>query len=264
MSVSVSPDGKSYAIDLQGSLWIVAVTGGRATLITDYFNDARQPAWSPDGKKLAYFAFREGGYDLWTVAADGTGAKRLTEGAYDDREPAWSPDGRTIAFSSDRLGKGGANYNIWTLDTATGTLAQISSDPGEDRMPSWSPDGKEIAYASTRPSGAALWITTLATNTERSLKAVPGARLDAPSFGPSGQLAYVVADAKGSRLEVDGRHVSGDENVFPFRVSWQPGGSYAYVSDGKIRQRSGSRLTTINFDARLEVTRPSYTRAKHD
>jgi Tol biopolymer transport system component/imidazolonepropionase-like amidohydrolase len=264
MSVSVSPDGKSYAIDLQGSLWIVSAPGGRATLITDYFNDARQPAWSPDGKRLAYFAFREGGYDLWTVAADGTGAKRLTEGAYDDREPAWSPDGRTIAFSSDRLGKGGADYNIWTLDTATGTLTQITSDAGEDRMPSWSPDGKEIAYASTRPSGSALWITTLATQTERSLKAVPGARLDAPSFGPSGQLAYVVADAKGSRLEVDGRHVSGDENVFPFRVSWQPSGSYAYVSDGKIRQRSGSRVTTIPFDARLEVTRPNYTRAKHD
>lgn len=264
MSVSVSPDGRMFAIDLQGSLWLVPARGGRARLLTDYFNDARQPAWSPDGRKLAYFAFREGGYDLWTVNADGSGARRLTVGVYDDREPAWSPDGRTIAFSSDRLGKGGANYNIWTIDTGTGDIAQITSDAGEDRMPSWSPNGQEIAYASTRSAGAALWITTLSNGSERSLKAIAGARLDAPSFGPGGQLAYVVADAKGSRLEIDGTTVSAAENVFPFRVSWSANGSFTYVSDGKIRQRSGSRLTTIPFDARLEVTRPSYTRAKHD
>lgn len=264
MSVAAAPDGKSFAVDLQGSLWIIPAKGGRATLITDYFNDARQPTWSPDGKTLAYFAFREGGYDLWTVAADGTSAKRLTEGTYDDREPTWSPDGKTIAFSSDRLGRGGPSYNIWTLDTTTGTLTQITSDPGEDRMPTWSPDGTQIAYSSTRGPQSALWATTLATATERSLKAIEGARLDAPSFGPAGQLAYVVADARGSRLEIDGTPVSAQENVFPFRVSWQANGTYTYVSDGKIRQRSGARLTTIPFTARLEVTSPEYVRAKHD
>ena len=263
MSVSASPDGSSLAVDLQGSLWIIPAKGGRATPITDYFNDARQPAWSPDGKTLAYFAYREGGYDLWTVKADGSGARRLTEGTYDDREPAWSPDGRMIAFSSDRLGKGPASYNIWTLDVASGALAQITADPGEDRMPTWSPDGREIAYASTRGAQSALWATTLATGAERSLKTLAG-RLDAPSWGPAGQLAYVVADAGGSRLEIDGKAVSGTENVFPFRVSWQAGGGYHYVSDGKIRRRSGTRLATVPFAARLEVTRPSYVRAKRD
>ncbi len=49
MAVSASPDGKFLAIDLQGSLWIIPAKGGRATLINDYFNDARQPVWSPDG-----------------------------------------------------------------------------------------------------------------------------------------------------------------------------------------------------------------------
>ncbi len=264
MAVAVSPDGKSLAIDLQGSLWIVPIGGGRATLITDYFNDARQPVWSPDGNTLLYFGYREGGYDLWTVAADGTGARRLTEGAYDDREPMWSPDGKAIAFSSDRVGKGPPSYNIWTLSLESGAITQITSDPGEDRMPTWSPDGREIAYSSTRGAQSAIFATTLATGAERSLKAMQG-RLDAPSWGPSGQLAYVVADATGSRLEIDGKSVSGTENVFPFRVSWQPGtNNFFYISDGKIRSRSGAKLTTIPFDVRLEVTRPQYVRAKHD
>ncbi len=264
MAVSVSPDGKYLAVDLQGSLWIIPAKGGRATLITDYFNDARQPVWSPDGKRLAYFAYRDGGYDLWTVAPDGSGATRLTTGAYDDREPAWSPDGKMIAFSSDRLGPGGPSYNIWTMEVATGTLRQVTTSPGEDRMPTWSPDGREIAYTSTRGAQSALWATSLADGRERLLREAKG-KIDAPSWGPQGQLAYTIFDNDGSRLEIDGKPVSGDENVFPFRISWRPGASdFYYVSDGLIRHRVGGRLTTVPFAAKLEVTRPDYVRAKRD
>lgn len=263
MSAAISPDGKYIAVDLQGSLWIIPAKGGRATLITDYFNDARQPVWSPDGKSLLYFAYRDGGYDLWTVAPDGTGAKKLTDGAYDDREPIWSPDGTKIAFSSDRDGEGSASYNIWTLDLATGALKQLTSDADEDRMPSWSPDGREIAYAKVVGQKSALWAVAATGGAPRLLRQGE-ARYDAPSWGPKGQLAYVAFDAKGSRLEIDGVAVSGDENVFPFRVSWAKGGGYYYVSDGLIRKGGAGKAATVPFTAKLEVTRPSYVRAKRD
>ncbi len=258
MSVSASPDGKWLAIDLQGSLWIIPTSGGKAKRITDYFNDARQPVWSPDGSRLAYFSYRDGNYDLWTIKPDGSDMRKLTEGAYDDREPVWSPDGRTIAFSSDRSG----NYDIWTLDIASGAMKQVSSNGREDRMPSWSPDGARIAYSGTDGAKTALYVTALADGQESLLKQVQG-KIDAPSFGPGGELAYVVQDAQGSRLEVDGKAVSGAENVFPFRVSWGKGGYY-YVSDGKIRSRKGTSLSTVNFAATLEVVKPSYARAKRD
>ncbi len=258
MAVSASPDGKWLAVDLQGTLWIIPAKGGKAKRITDYFNDARQPVWAPDGSRLAYFAYRDGGYDLWTIKPDGSDMKKLTEGPYDDREPVFSPDGKTIAFSSDRSG----NYDIWTLDVATGAMKQISSNPREDRLPSWSPDGARIAYSGTEGSKTALYVTALAGGQESVLKQVEG-KIDAPSFGPGGELAYVVQDAKGSRLEIDGKAVSGTENVFPFRISWGQGGYY-YVSDGKIRRRTGSRVATVDFAATLEATHPSYTRAKRD
>lgn len=258
MAVSASPDGKWLAVDLQGSLWIIPARGGRAKRITDYFNDARQPVWSPDGSRLAFFAYRDGGYDLWTVKPDGSGMRKLTEGAWDDREPAWSPDGRMIAFSSDRSG----NYDIWTLDVASGTVKQVSRNPREDRMPSWSPDGARIAYAGQEGSKTALYATTIQDGRESLLREAEG-RIDAPSFGPGGELAYVVQDAKGSRLEVDGKPVSGGENVFPFRISWGKGGYY-YVSDGKIRRRVGGRPSTVAFAATLEAVKPAYARAKRD
>ncbi len=263
MAVSVSPDGRHLAVDLQGSLWIIPAKGGPAVLVTDYFNDARQPVWSPDGKQIAYFAYRDGGYDLWTVAPDGSGAKKLTDGAYDDREPAWSPDGKRIAFSSDRLGVGGPNYNIWTIDLASGAIAQVTTDPGEDRMPSWSPDATRLAYASTRGPTSAIFATSLADGKESLLKTVEGGKVDAPSWSPDGRLAYVVADAAGSHLVVDDKMVSGDEHVFAFRVSWRGGDAY-YVSDGRIRRRAGTTLATVPFTARLQATRPDYVRAKHD
>ena len=50
MSVALSPDLRTLAIDLQGSIWTLPASGGTATRITDVFNDARQPTFSPDGK----------------------------------------------------------------------------------------------------------------------------------------------------------------------------------------------------------------------
>lgn len=265
MSVSVSPDGRQLAIDLQGSLWILPAKGGRARRITDLFSDARQPIWAPDGKSIAFFAYRDGTYDLWTIRPDGSDLRQLTTGLFDDREPIWSPDGRTIAFSSDRTGAGGPGYHIWTLDVASGAVRQVTANAFEDRLPAWSADGSELIYSSTRDGKTALWASPAAGGTERAVRQ-DNARIDAPAPAPVGRtMAAVVQDAQGSRLEVDGASVSGTENVFPFRISWaRDGRSFFYVSDGRIRRRAGGRTTTVPFTARLEVSRPGYARAKRD
>ena len=140
MSVAVSPDGQTLAIDMQGSIWTLPATGGTAKRITDLFNDARQPTWSPDGKWITYFGYRDGGYDVWAMAPDGTHQHKLTWGPFDDREPVYSHDGTKIAFSSDRGDPLGSDYNIWVLDLKTGAFKQLTTNPAEDYMPSWSPD----------------------------------------------------------------------------------------------------------------------------
>ena len=265
MSVSVSPDGRTLAADLQGSIWTMPARGGAMTRITGVFDDARQPAWSPDGTSIAYFAYRDGGYDLWSIAADGTKERRLTTGPFDDREPAWSHDGTRLAFSSDRGGtQPGGNYNIWILDVRGGALRQVTSHAAEDSMPSWSPDDREIVFASTRENGAGLWAADVASGTERKVTARTG-RLDAPSWGPSGTLLYHDTVPGESRYEVDGAPLTGNENVFAFRASWSSPTEFYYVSDGKIRKRTlGGTVQTVPFTATLQVKPPQYTQRRRD
>src|SRR3954469_1314012 len=104
MSAAMSPDHRTIAIDLLGTLWTLPASGGVAKPITDIFLDVRQPSWSPDGRRLAFQAFRNSTCEIGRVDADGSGLKPVTSSAFDDREPVWSPDGRSIAFSSDRSG----------------------------------------------------------------------------------------------------------------------------------------------------------------
>jgi Tol biopolymer transport system component len=260
MSVTVSPDGQTLAIDMQGSIWTLPSGGGTAKRITDLFNDARQPMWSPDGKWITYFGYRDGGYDIWAIAPDGTHQHKLTWGPFDDREPIYSHDGTKIAFSSDRGNPLGSDYNIWVLDLKTGEFRQLTTDPAEDYMPSWSPDDKEIAFASTRDGGRDLLAVTVADAKERKVLTATG-HVDSPSWGPGGQIVYHSDTDRGSRLEVDGKPLTGEENAFAFRATWASPTDFYYVSDGKIRKRSinGGDAQTIDFKATMVVTPALYT-----
>ena len=279
MSVGVSPDGRTLAVDLQGSIWTLPASGGTATRITDVFNDARQPTWSPDGKWITFFAYRDGGYDVWAIAPDGSHQHKLTWGPFDDREPIWSHDGTRVAFSSDRGSPLGSDYNIWTLDVKSGELKQITKNPADDYMPSWSPDDKEIVFASSREEQQAVWAVNVANGTERKVGAPSGGgRVDSPSWGPDGQIVYHVGRGGGRGASANGpesssyvlgaNRITGDENVFAFRASWASPTTLYYVSDGKIRKRDikADKSETVEFTATLQVTRAagSYTRRKRD
>jgi WD40 repeat protein len=127
--------------NLVDGTWTIEPDGTGATLLIE---GANEPAWSPDGSKLAYVRAAGEGYDVYTATADGSGERRLTDDGHLDLGPSWSPDGSSIVWASDRDG----TSQIWVM-AADGTGARrVTSLPAgsNPRSPRWSPLGDEIAY----------------------------------------------------------------------------------------------------------------------
>jgi Tol biopolymer transport system component/imidazolonepropionase-like amidohydrolase len=264
MAAALSPDGRTIAIDLLGTLWTMPAAGGKATAITDIFLDARQPSWSPDGKRLAFQAYRTSTWQIWTVNADGRELQPVTSSAYDDREPAWSPDGTRIAFSSDRSG----SYDIWAVTVATGAVQQWTFAPSNEYMPSWS-GANEIAYVSDRRDQPGVYTSVLPRSStvgaERRLAASDGA-LAGPAVASNGSVAFNTVSGSHSRLMVDGRNIAdAEEDVFPFRPQWVSPTELLYTADGKIKRRAvaGGAARVIEFSADVSFTRPAFTPKRH-
>ncbi len=116
------------------------------------------PAFSPDGKWIAFTSERNGSgeADLYRVHVDGSGLERLTDDPALDDQAAFSPDGNQIAFVSTR---GAHNASIWILDLKTRKARNLTGAPALQAAagkmngyfrPSWSPDGQWIAFSSDR------------------------------------------------------------------------------------------------------------------
>jgi Tol biopolymer transport system component/imidazolonepropionase-like amidohydrolase len=265
MAVAVSPDRTTLAIDLQGGLWTLPITGGTATRVTDEYNDARQPAWSPDGRRLAFQGYRDGTWRIWSVARDGSDLKALTSGSFDDREPAWSPDGSHIAFSSDRSG----NYDVWVLELAGGRVSQVTRNAANDFQPAWSPDGGELAFVSNRTPLPGVYAITL-DGRERIVAASEG-NVGAPSWSPDGRVIFSVLPGGGgsmseTELRLGSDRLASGEDYHPFDAQWLSADEFIYAADGRIKRRSirGAAPTTIAFSATLHVAPPAYTRKTRD
>jgi TolB protein len=104
------------------------------------------PAYSPDGRRIAFASSRDGDFELYVMNADGTGVRRLTHSPGLDIRPAWSPDGRRIAFTSNRDG----NFEIYVMNADGSALRQVTHHLERDDYPSWHPDGKRLAIVSER------------------------------------------------------------------------------------------------------------------
>src|SRR5439155_1179025 len=114
-----------------------------------------RPAWSPDGKQIAFQTNRDGPYHIYVMSADGSNVRQLTSSDADDRHPAWSPDGKQLAIDSGDQ----TNREIWTIDVGSRQRTQITKLGGIASFPSWSPDGKRIAfYISQDQSWTDLWL----------------------------------------------------------------------------------------------------------
>jgi Tol biopolymer transport system component len=140
----------------------------------------RTPAWSPDGKKLAYLARRRPGtWDLYVVNAEGGGRRRLMPDVR-LRTLAWSPNGRTIAVAGPGQAREPGATIVLYLVNADGSGRRLLARNGE--APTWSPDGRQIAFGSR-----GIWVVNADGSGRRQLTTQGPGRYAPLAWSPDGR-----------------------------------------------------------------------------
>ena len=144
---NLSPSGIRAVVEARGELFTVPTDKGDIRNITQSGGaHERDPAWSPDGKSIAYFSDASGEYQLMIADQKGESVKRVVSFSNPTfyYTPNWSPDSKKITFSDKAL-------NLYVMDVEAGQPSLIDTEtydyPGYDFATAWSPDSKWITYA---------------------------------------------------------------------------------------------------------------------
>ncbi|HEV8117130.1 MAG TPA: peptidase S41, partial [Thermoanaerobaculia bacterium] len=140
---------KQIAFIYAGDLWTCDLDGGNARRLTSGAGARSHPAFSPDGKWLAFSASYEGNTDAYAVAAEGGVPRRLTWHPGADEVQGFSADGKSVLFTSPRFVHTARYTQLFTVPVEGGPEVQIPIPHADSAA--FSPDGKRVAYNPLSP-----------------------------------------------------------------------------------------------------------------
>jgi WD40 repeat protein len=209
---ATSPGGKTSTADVYvvGEIVVASTRGGKFQLYSTERSNLSQltrltqatdtttsndPAFSPDGSRIAFVSQRDGNPEIYVMNADGRGAARITNDPQGDGRPAFSADGQSLVFHSSRTA---GKQQIWSVNLDGTGLTQLTKD-SINLSPTVSPDGQTIAYVSLRDKNYDIWLMGRDGSNQRRFTTTPQQREWDPHFLRDGTLAYLVERREGNR-----------------------------------------------------------------
>jgi Tol biopolymer transport system component len=152
-AVTLAPDGRTVyhfkEDDANWDIYRMRVDGSERVRLTDSPAVEDEPAWSPDGKTIAYRFLKRATFSIWLMDADGGNKRPLVEDPkFHAKTPSFSPDGRKVIFYANRAAR--QSWNIYAIGVNGGSIEQLTSGDCEDRHPQYAPEGREVIFHSDR------------------------------------------------------------------------------------------------------------------
>jgi len=205
-----APGGKHAAAEVfvQGEIVVTSTRSGRLQLyaaeranlaqlrkVLDDSSTASEPAYSPDGSRLAFVSTRDGQPEIYVMDADGTSPSRLTNAPGADGAPSFTADGRAVVFHSPRAG----HRQIFVQPITSSDAIQLTQEPSDNSQPSASPDGETIAFVSSRDGSDDIWLMSRDGSNQRNFTKSPQVKERSPRFLRDGSLAFLLEGKDGGR-----------------------------------------------------------------
>ena len=198
--------------DGNAEIYGMTANGKKQTRLTDHPAADLHPSWSPDGKKIAFTSYRNGGNrQIFVMDSDGQNPIRLTDEVW-DVDPHWSPDGQKIAFTGHKdVGVHGEawEFDIYVIDPDGKNRKKITHIAGNNSNPTWSPDSQRIAFVNSgwgRGWGSEIYVMDSNGENTTRLTDDDGSKRH-PAWSPDGQsIAFMfknqvcVMDSDGENL----------------------------------------------------------------
>lgn len=258
---ALSPSGKQIVFQALNQLWVMDV-GGKPRQLTHGRFYKEDPAWSPDGKRIAYSSDKAGTEDLYVMDVASGAEKRVTalDGSA-EVSAVWSADGKMLAYQDEA----GATY---TVDLESGARKRVTGPLFAPSKPSWSANGKTIAIGALKPytrrfrEGTSQILTVdVASGRQTFTEPAPFASLstrgeDGPIYSPDGKSVAFVMDSLLWIRPVDENGVpAGAARQVNHEVTDAPTWSgdsrqLLYLSNGKLRMigADGSNVRSVPLE----------------
>lgn len=243
--ITSSRQGKQSTHKLQ----ISDADGFNAQTIASSVEPLMSPAWSPDGRKIAYVSFEKKAAAIYVQTLATGDRARIAEFPGINGAPSWSPDGTKLALTLSKDG----SPDIYTLNLLTRSLTRLTTSFAIDTEPTWSPDGGSIVFTSDRGGKPQLYIMSSQGDDQKRLT-FSGNYNASASFSPDGRsIAMVHGNGSDYRIAVmdmatksinvitDGRS---DESP-----SFAPNGSMILYAS---RKGNAGYLSAISLDGKMQ------------
>jgi eukaryotic-like serine/threonine-protein kinase len=145
----------------ESSLYTINADGSGLKQLTPAPGSDFEPAWSPDGTRIAFTSVRGGFRQIYSLDVETLEVTLLTNttSAIESSQPSWSPDGSKIAYMARRVGA----YQVWSMNENGQEAIQLAHSGQElwDYLPNWSPDGRTVFFNQRRPGAFRPWLMQL-------------------------------------------------------------------------------------------------------